>query len=115
MGTSVGEDITITRIIPSPNTLVNSSGGGNDSFEISPKVRFDTMREINDSDENIVGHYHSHPGKGCMPSNRDIESAFEPELVWLIIGTGKDGKALDMGAFRLNSQTRDVANIGINK
>ena len=76
-------DITITRVRPSENV---SEEGVRDRFEVDPKVRFDLMRELADGAERIVGHYHSHPGHPAMPSEHDLKMAFEPDLLWLIVG-----------------------------
>jgi len=73
--------ITVARVVSSPNVASSSRG---DSFEVDPKLRFDLMRELGGSALRIVGHYHSHPDHSARPSRRDIEMAWEPELVWLI-------------------------------
>jgi proteasome lid subunit RPN8/RPN11 len=73
--------VTITRVVSSPNL---SSGGKGDSFEVDPKLRFDLMRALEGGVEGIVGHYHSHPDHPARPSRRDVEMAWEPEMVWLI-------------------------------
>ncbi len=74
----------ITRVVPSPNL---SSGDTRDSFEVDPKLRFDLMRNLAqaESDETIIGHYHSHPDSGALPSANDIGMAYEPDLVWVIL------------------------------
>jgi proteasome lid subunit RPN8/RPN11 len=73
--------VTVTRVVSSPN--VASSGKG-DSFEVDPKLVFDLMRELGGGVHRIVGHYHSHPDHPARPSRRDVEMAWEPEMVWLI-------------------------------
>jgi proteasome lid subunit RPN8/RPN11 len=73
--------VTVTRVVSSPN--VASSGKG-DSFEVDPKLVFDLMRELSGGVHRIVGHYHSHPDHPARPSRRDVEMAWEPEMVWLI-------------------------------
>ncbi|HEY9164157.1 MAG TPA: M67 family metallopeptidase [Magnetovibrio sp.] len=101
-------NISVTKIVPSANV---ASPPGDDRFEVDPKVRFDTMRELANSDEAIVGHYHSHPDQPARPSQTDLSMAFEPELVWLITAVTQ-GKAERTLAWRLNRDTgtiRDVA------
>jgi len=71
----------ITRLMPSPNT---ASGNTKDTFEIDPQVRFDLMRDLADSPNDIVGHYHSHPDHPTTPSKTDLDMAFEPAFIWLI-------------------------------
>ena len=86
--------VAITRVVSSPNL---TSSGKVDSFEVDPKLRFDLMRELEGGAHRIVGHYHSHPDHPARPSRRDIEMAWEPEMVWLItsvIASVTGGKAI---------------------
>lgn len=103
-------NVTVTAIVPSANV---ADPPGNDRFEVEPKVRFDTMRRLNGSDECIVGHYHSHPDQPAHPSQTDVAMAFEPELVWLITAVAK-GQALDTRAWRLNRETGSVREIALS-
>ena len=75
-------DFIASDTVPSPNV---AKGDCRDSFEIDPQVRFDVMRKLGDGPEKIIGHYHSHPGHAGVPSARDLELAYEPEMVWLIV------------------------------
>jgi len=77
-----GGDFIASETAPSPNV---AKGDHTDSFEVDPQIRFDVMRELGDGPEKIIGHYHSHPGHPGEPSARDLEMAFEPEMVWLIV------------------------------
>ncbi len=94
-GRARGEDMEITRAVASPNIALDGTNG---SFEVDPKLRLDLMRRLDGGDERIVGHYHSHPGGGSEPSQRDINMAFEPELVWLIVPV-IDGRAAGAKAY----------------
>ncbi len=76
------DDVTITQVRHSNNV---AEEGPYDRFEVDPKVRFDLMRELEDSPQRVIGHYHSHPDHPAKPSARDLEMAFEPDLLWLII------------------------------
>ncbi len=86
---------TVTRVIDSANVAQDRR---RDSFEVDPKVRFDLMRELEGSDEEIIGHYHSHPDHPALPSQTDLSMVYEPELVWLIISV-RDGQAVQSAAF----------------
>ena len=105
-GLLVGNDgdggVTVSRLAASPNVADREARRSKkDSFEVDPEIRFRLMRQLEGSGERIVGHYHSHPGRPARPSERDIEMAFEPELVWLIVGV-EDGKAGKITAWRLD-------------
>ena len=81
--------------------------GGNDRFEVDPRVRFDLMRELGEigdkprSSERIIGHYHSHPNHSAEPSVYDLACAFEPALIWIIIGLN-GGKVQTVAAHKLH-------------
>ena len=97
--------ITVTRVVPSPNVLKDEAeGGGKDRFEVDPQVRFDLMRAVRDTDEDIIGHYHSHPDHPPEPSQTDIDMAFEPEMYWVIVGVQK-GKSTYANVWQLERTT----------
>ena len=69
-------------------------------FLLDPVCRFQAERECRSSGQHILGHWHSHPDGQAQPSLTDLEQAYEPHLIWLIVST--DGRAiLDRGAFGL--------------
>ena len=114
-GTKNGSDKIVTRVVPSPNTLVDAIGSGHKSFEVDPKIHFDLLRELKDGPENIIGHYHSHPGEPALPSTHDIDSALEPEHIWLIMGVDENGRAAGLGAFHIDSETGSVSVVEITE
>ena len=87
-------DRLVTRVEASPNV---AEGNTRDSFLVDPKIQFDLMRELGDGPESIVGHYHSHPNHGAVPSERDRRSVFYPDHVWVIVAVD-GGRAGDMTA-----------------
>ena len=91
-------DRVVMRVIASPNVV---EGGARDRFEVDPQVRFDVQRALEDGLERIVGHYHSHPDHAAQPSGRDLEMAWEPDLVWLIVAV-YDGRASETTAHLLD-------------
>ncbi len=95
-GISEGGQVHVTRVVPSKNV---SDQDKSKTFEIDPQVRFDLMRELEDTTEELVGHFHSHPDRPATPSKTDIAMAYEPGLLWIIIGLNK-GVVSATGAFR---------------
>jgi len=85
----------ITRISESENVATSNTY---ERFEVDPKVRFDLMKMLEDSDEGIIGHYHSHPDSKAVPSAYDLEMVFEPDLIW-IIASVIQGKTDDIRAY----------------
>jgi proteasome lid subunit RPN8/RPN11 len=98
-------DALVTRVIPADNLLRHQ---GNDRFELDPAVRFAAERAARDAGERVVGHWHSHPDGGAKPSAADLSQAWEPEMIWLIVGVAAapDGRpqAVQMLAHRLDRE-----------
>lgn len=76
-----GEGLKVARSFPVPN----GSHTPEVRFVMEPGAQIAAMREIRDSDLDIVGTYHSHPKSPARPSERDGELALYPDLVHLII------------------------------
>lgn len=87
--------LLVTQVVLSENV---AKGVERDRFEIDPQVRFNVMRELDNYAKNdeprqrIIGHYHSHPNHPAQPSMKDLEMAYEPDLVWIITSVA-DGQA----------------------
>ena len=62
-------------------------------FEVDPALRLRLQRTLRASGRRVVGIYHSHPDGPARPSPRDLEAAWEPELVWLVVGV-RGGRAV---------------------
>lgn len=77
-----GQALVVSDVEPTRNVAPCRR---HDRFEVDPQARFDLMRRLSGRDERIVGHYHSHPDHPALPSARDLEMAFEPDLIWLIV------------------------------
>jgi proteasome lid subunit RPN8/RPN11 len=61
-------------------------------FEIDPRALIDTIRELRDGEEQIVGFYHSHPDADAELSSTDLTFvSLWPETVWLVLSVGQDG------------------------
>lgn len=96
--------LTVTRVVASANTAEPPAP---DRFEVDPQVRFDLMRALEGTDEEVIGHYHSHPDHPAKPSDTDLAMAFEPELVWLITAV-INGTAGRTRAWRLDRDAKSV-------
>ena len=102
-------DLVVTRVAPSTNVI---EGDPLKSFEVDPKLRFDLMREIKDTDKRIIGVYHSHPDQSAQPSARDLAQAWEPELTWLIVSL-INGQAVHTTAHALNADANQFEEVGL--
>lgn len=68
-------------------------------FEVDPQAWLDlrTALETAGRGEAIIGCYHSHPGGPAAPSQRDLDEAWEPGFLWLVIAVAQ-GRATAMTA-----------------
>ena len=83
-GLLVGEGesaIVITEIVPTPNTADDPRR----AFSIDPQAQFDLLRRVRDGKGRVVGHYHSHPDGGAIPSSHDLAMAYDPETIWVVM------------------------------
>ena len=84
----MGDTITISDIREATNQI---SGEKNKRhFEIDPLFLYQVEREIEGSDLEIVGFYHSHPDCKAIPSEQDLERMILG-LVYAILSVTKDG------------------------
>lgn len=101
--------VTVTRVMAADNLL---KAEGNDRFELDPAVRFAAERSVRGTGERVIGHWHSHPDGSAKPSATDLAQAWEPDLIWLIIGIAADGEgrpqAVQMLAHRLDREAGKV-------
>ncbi len=95
IGRREGEALVVDAVAESENL----SGRPHDSFEIDMRLRLRLQKELRGTGREVVGHYHSHPDAPAEPSRRDIEQAWEQDMVWLIQGIdhGTPGR---LNAFR---------------
>ncbi len=106
--------VEVTQVVPSRNTHVDQKAEtGKDRFEVDPQVRFDLMRAVKNTNEEIIGHYHSHPDHPAKPSETDLDMAFEPELIWIITSVTKN-HASETRAWQLNRESRECAEVSLS-
>lgn len=101
-------DVQVARLVAAPNV---TEGDRRKTFEVDPQVRFDLMRTLrNRTDERIVGHYHSHPDHPALPSGRDLEMAWESDLIWLIASVvgGRVGEIKAYAVEPASGQFREI-------
>jgi proteasome lid subunit RPN8/RPN11 len=88
----------INNIVTSTNVLRIL---GNYCFEIDPQDRINLERKLRGTTDNVIGHFHSHPNSSNTPSKIDLEMAYEPEMIWLIVSV-IEGKFHDFATYRLD-------------
>jgi proteasome lid subunit RPN8/RPN11 len=102
-------ELEVVRVVESPNL---SATRANDRFEVDPRVRLKVMREIEDTEDRLIGLFHSHPDRPAQPSATDLDNAWEPDLVWLITSV-IDGQAVLTTAHVLDDEGRQFRRIGL--
>ena len=89
--------LTVDRVMAADNLRAAER---NDRFELDPRVRLAAEKQCRQSGERVLGHWHSHPDGRPRPSPTDLEMAFEPELIWLIVGLAAADAPCHARAFR---------------
>lgn len=89
--------------------LQNRSPEPERRYFVAPEELFGAMRRMRDLHDELVVIYHSHPRTPAYPSQTDIELAFYPEAVYLIVALEPQA---EMRAFRIND--RGVNEISID-
>ena len=57
-------------------------------FLMEPQEQIEAMRRMRESDEEMIGIYHSHPDSTAEPSATDLEMAAYPDIFYFIISLG---------------------------
>lgn len=81
-GGAATERLVVTRVIEATNVVQQEDRPKR--FEVDPEARIRLEKQLRDTPEELLGHWHSHPFGPPSPSARDLAQAHEPELVWLI-------------------------------
>jgi proteasome lid subunit RPN8/RPN11 len=68
-------------------------------YRLDPAEHFAAIRRLRGTSDRIVGAYHSHPRSPAVPSATDLDEAFYPEFVWLIVSLA--GTVPDVRAYRI--------------
>jgi proteasome lid subunit RPN8/RPN11 len=64
---------------------MNNTGNSPVSYMMDPKEQFTVMKEMRKEGLDLTAIYHSHPYLDAYPSPRDIQLAFYPDTVYVIV------------------------------
>jgi [CysO sulfur-carrier protein]-S-L-cysteine hydrolase len=95
-GMIAGVGGTATRVLPATN-----SEGSPFMYVMDPREQMRIMDDIEDSGEDLLAVYHSHTRSAAYPSRTDVELAFFPETLYVIVSIA-DRDRPDIRAFRLS-------------
>jgi|SRR5690349_8845174 proteasome lid subunit RPN8/RPN11 len=79
-GLLAGCNGVISTVLPAKNSLQSAT-----AYEIEPQELFALFRRMRSEALEHLGIYHSHPNAENSPSPSDLERAFYPDVVYLII------------------------------
>ena len=90
IGRRASDAFEVRRAIAAANRAADPAT----AFEIDPQLWLDTRAALERAggDDAIIGCWHSHPNGNPAPSPRDLEAAWEPGFLWLIVPV-QDGRA----------------------
>jgi proteasome lid subunit RPN8/RPN11 len=94
-GILAGKNGKITKHYSVENTKKSSS-----SYLMEPEEQLRVFQEIEEEGLELTAIYHSHPHSPAFPSQRDVDSAFYPDSLILIISL-MDDKVPQIGAFQI--------------
>ena len=94
-GMLAGKDTTITKLFKIKNIAQRM-----DEYELDPLEQVNAFEKIDSLPLKLLGVYHSHPNHPCYPSGLDINQAFYPDTLSLIISL-KDMKTFQLKAFKM--------------
>lgn len=93
-GLLAGSDSTVERVYPVRNVDRSET-----SFLLDPEEQYRVFIEIEALGQELVGIYHSHPHSPAYPSARDVDMAYYPDVVYVILSL-LDGRP-EVRAFRI--------------
>jgi [CysO sulfur-carrier protein]-S-L-cysteine hydrolase len=64
--------------------MTNTESNPN-SYAMDPREQFRVMKDMRQAGMELVGVYHSHPRSEAYPSSRDVNLAYYPEAVYVIV------------------------------
>ncbi len=94
-GILAGKNGNITKLYSVENTQKSSS-----CYLMAPEEQLRVFQEIEEEGLELSAIYHSHPHIPAFPSQRDVDSAFYPDSLILIISLMED-KVPQIGAFQI--------------
>lgn len=93
-GILAGKDETITHIYKMKNTENDP-----DKYFMEPKEQFAVIKDMRLKDIDMLAIYHSHPHSPARPSGVDINLAYYPDAVYIIVSLMDSERPVMKGFF----------------
>ena len=107
-GILAGKDETVTHIYKMKNTENDP-----DKYFMEPKEQFAVIKDMRLKDIDMLAIYHSHPHSPARPSGVDINLAYYPDAVYIIVSLVDAAKPVIKGFFIRDGKVEE-AEIKIN-
>ncbi len=108
-GILAGKNGKITKLYPMENTQKSSS-----CYLVAPEEQLRIFQEIEEEGLELSAIYHSHPHSPAFPSQRDLDSAFYPDSLILIISLMED-KVPQIRAFQIAEGKIEKKTVKVNQ
>ena len=95
-GLIAGRGGTAVRVLPATN-----SEGSPFMYVMDPQEQLRLMEDIDEAGDDLLAVYHSHTRSAAYPSRTDVELAFFPDTLYVIVSIA-DREAPVIRAFRLS-------------
>jgi proteasome lid subunit RPN8/RPN11 len=95
-GLLVGSQDRVDDCVPTTNVAATPLT----RYEVAPIEHIRLNRQLRGSGREVVGVYHSHPRGPATPSISDVEEAFYPDFVFLIVSLA-DPQSVEVRAFEI--------------
>jgi [CysO sulfur-carrier protein]-S-L-cysteine hydrolase len=95
-GMIAGRGGTATQVLPAANTESSPF-----MYVMDPREQLRIMDAIDEAGDEMLAIYHSHTRSAAYPSRTDVELAFYPDTLYLIVSIA-DRDAPEIRAFRLS-------------
>lgn len=103
-GILAGKDETVTHIYKMKNTEDDP-----DKYFMEPKEQFAVIKDMRAKEMDMLAIYHSHPHSPARPSGVDINLAYYPEAVYIIISLMDAAKPVIKGFLIKEGEVEETA------
>jgi len=110
VGRLMDGDWHIREAIPVPNL---NSERAVDRFQLDPRAFQEVDNRLRNSDDDIVGIYHSHPDCPARPSPTDLENAWD-DYAYIIVSVSDSG-VQDLLCWQVNPDSRRFAAVTVDE
>jgi proteasome lid subunit RPN8/RPN11 len=94
-------DGAVVKVFPATNAEASPV-----RYSLDPKEQFEITKEIEDEGWELGAIYHSHTRSRAYPSQTDVNLAFYPDALYLIVSL-EDPESPDLRAFRIVDEAID--------